>query len=88
MINRKTYMSAYWADGKRNDVTADNISEALKFAATALDYPHLKGIPVERMETHSLISGGSDSLLLAGYSYRDIKMGQWRGEKFKEYIRE
>ena len=34
-------------------------------------------------------SGGANALSLAVYSDRDInKMGIWRGETFKEYIRE
>ena len=54
MINRKRYLSAYWVDDKRQDVTADNMSASFKCAATTLDYPSLKGIPVERVETHFL----------------------------------
>ena len=34
-------------------------------------------------------SGGANALSLAGYIDRDIqKMGRWRGETFKDYIRE
>ena len=44
---------------------------------------------MDRVDTHSLISGGENSLSLAGYSNRDIqKMVRWRGGTFKEYIRE
>ena len=46
IINRKTYLSAYWVDGKRKDVTADNMSAELKFAATALYYLYLEVITV------------------------------------------
>ena len=36
-----------------------------------------------------MIPGGSNARFLAGYSDRDIqKMERWRGETFKEYIRE
>ena len=66
--NRKTYLSEYWVDGKRKDVTDDNMSAALKFASTALDYTYLKGIPVERLDTHLLRSRGDNELYLAGYS--------------------
>ena len=87
--NKKTYLSAYWMEGKRKYLNADNMSAALKFATTALNYPSLKGIPIDRVDTHSLRSGGANALSLAGYSDRDIqKMGRWRGETFKEYIRE
>ena len=52
MINRKTYLSAYWVDGKRKDVTADNMSVVLNFAAITLYYTSLKGIPDKRVDTH------------------------------------
>jgi hypothetical protein len=61
----------------------------LKFATTELQYPTNKGIPISRINTHSLCSGGADALALAGYLDTQIqKMGQWCGATFKEYIRE
>ena len=82
-------MSAYWTEGKIKYLNADNMSAALKFATTALNYPYLKGIPIDRVDTHSFRLGGANAISLAGYSDRDIqKMGRWRGETFKEYIRE
>lgn len=84
----KTILSAYYHNNKRDDVTSDHISKALKLAATALEYPILKGIPIDRINTHSLRSGGANALALAGYSDTQIqKMGRWRGATFKEYIR-
>ena len=84
-----TFLSTYWMDGVRLDVTAENISRALKSAAAELQYPTTKGIPIERINTHSLRSGGANALALAGYSDTQIqKMGRWRGATFKEYIRE
>jgi hypothetical protein len=78
-----------WSDGVRSDVTAENISRALKSAATELHYPTNKGIPIERINTHSLRSYGANALALAGYLDTQIqKMGRWRGATFKEYIRE
>ena len=65
------------------------MSAALKFATTSLNYPYLKGIPIDRVDTHSLRSGGANALSLAGYSDRDIqKMGRWRGKTFNEDIRD
>ena len=55
--NKKTYFSEYWVDGNKEYLNAENISVALKFATTALNYPYLKGIPIDRVETHSLRSG-------------------------------
>ena len=49
------------------------MSEALKFATTALNYTYLKGIPIDRVDTHSLISGGANLLSLTGYSDRYIQ---------------
>ena len=75
--------------GKLSDVTNEDVSRALKSAATVLDYPTAKGIPIDRIDTHSLRSGGANALSLAGYSDTQIqKMGRWRGATFKEYIRE
>ena len=89
MRNKKTDLSAYWVGGRRKYLNAENMSAALKFATTALNYPSLKGIPIDRVDTHSLRSGGANALSLAGYSDRDIqKMGRFIGETFKEYIRE
>lgn len=84
-----TLLSAYFVDGKRFDVTDRNIRDALKWAATALDYPGAKGTPIERINTHSLRSGGANALSLSGYSEMEIqKMGRWRSATFMEYIRE
>lgn len=43
----RTYLSAYWVDGLRYDVTAEDMSVGLKQVAEALEYPVAKGIPVE-----------------------------------------
>jgi len=86
---KTTTLSSYWSDGTRADVTAEHISRALKLAAMELQYPTNKGIPVSRINTHSLRSGGANALSLSGYSDTQIqKMGRWRGATFKEYIRE
>ena len=75
----RTIISAYYHAGQRYDVTSDHISTALKQAATALEYPLVKGIPIERINTHSLRSGGANALALSGYSDTQIqKMGRWR----------
>ncbi len=61
---------------------------AIKRAASVLDYPIAKGIPIERIDTHSLRSGGANALSLAGLSDTQIqKMGRWQGATFKEYVR-
>jgi len=60
-----------------------------QLAASMLHYPTQKGIPIQRVNTHSLRSGGANALALSGYSDTEIqKMGRWRGATFKEYIRE
>jgi hypothetical protein len=81
--------AVYESDGNRTDVQDKHIRKGLKDAATALEYPEYRGIPIERIDTHSLRIGGANALHLAGYSDREIqKMGRWRGETFKEYVRE
>ena len=58
-------------------------------AATLLNYPSTRGIPIERVDTHLLRSGGANALALSGYLDTQIqKMGRWKGATFKEYIRE
>ena len=86
---RTTPLSAYFIAGVRYDVSDKNIRQSLKDAGTILGYPSNRGIPIERIDTHSLRSGGANALALSGYSDREIqKMGRWRGATFKEYIRE
>ena len=85
-----TFLSAYFEkDGKRRDVKDSNIRTGLKLAAGALDYMGTRGIPIEKVDTHSLRIGGANALSLNGYSAEQIKkMGRWRGDTFLEYIRE
>ncbi len=74
-------------DGVCLDVSAENISRALKSVVAKLQYPTTKGLPIERINTHSLHSGGANALALAGYSDTEIqKMGRWCGATVKEYI--
>ncbi len=66
-----------------------DIRKSLKHAATILNYTVTKGIPIDRVNTHSLRTGGANALSLSGHSDRAIqKMGRWRSQTFKEYIRE
>ncbi len=84
---KKAILLAYYPGGKWFDVNANHISAALKLTARALEYPILKGIPIECINTHSLISGGANVLAHAGYSNTQIqKMGRWLGATFKEYV--
>jgi hypothetical protein len=84
-----TPLSACWEDnGVRGDVTDKDMSRSLKAAAQTLDYPVNRGIPIQRVDTHSLRGGGANALSLNGYSDTQIqKMGRWTGDSFKEYIR-
>jgi hypothetical protein len=75
-------------DGQVYNVTDNNISKALKRAAATLQYPLYGGIPIKRIDTHSLRIGGACVLALNGFSEIHIqKMGRWRGNTFKEYVR-
>ena len=75
-----TFLSSFWEGSTKRDVSAEDISRALKLAAATLQYPATKGIPIHRINTHSLRSGGANALALAGYSDTQIqKMGRWRG---------
>ncbi len=84
----KTLLSAFFHLGVRYDVSGDDISKGLKLAAHILWYPTTRGIPIKRIDTHSLMSGGANALALSGYSDTQIqKMGR-KGANFKEYIYE
>ena len=51
----KTFLSAYYDDkGQRSNITTKDVSKALKAAATVLEYPTAKGIPIDCIDTHSL----------------------------------
>ena len=86
----KTPLGAVWdEDEGRHNVTDKDVRSALKWAATVFEYPETRGIPIERVDTHSLRGGGANALSLNGYSDTEIqKLGRWKGESFKEYIRE
>jgi hypothetical protein len=87
--SKKTFLSSYWANDFKSDITAEHINQALKSAATILQYPTNKGIPILRINTHSLHSGRANTLALTSYLDTQIqKMGRWRGATFKEYIQE
>jgi len=82
-------LSAVCTNGAWTFVTHSHMSSGIKLAAAALDYPACKGIPIERIDTHSLRCGGANALALSGYKDREIqKMGRWRSTTFLEYIRE
>ena len=86
----ETFLSAYFeSPEERRDVNDNDIRKALKVAAIALDYEKVRGIPISRIDTHSLRAGGANALHLSGYSDREImKMGRWRSNTFMEYIQE
>ena len=75
----KTFLSAHYGDkGQHSNITSEDVSKALKAATRILDYPTAKGNPVDRIDTHSLRSGGANALSLAGLSDTKIqKIGQW-----------
>jgi hypothetical protein len=85
----KTLLSSFFHQGNCYDVCGKNISKGLELAATILQYPTTWGIPIERINTHSLRSRGANALALLVYSDTQIrKMGRWKGATFKEYIHE
>ena len=87
--SKASFLSTFYHGGKNGDVTGEDISKGLKMAATLLEYPETRGIPIELVDTHSLRCGGANALALSGFSDTQIqKMGRWRGATFKEYIRE
>jgi hypothetical protein len=83
------FLSGFYVDGKRWEITGEDISKGSKMAVTLLQYPLMRGIPIARINTHLLRSGRTNALALSGYSDSQIqKLGCWKGATFKEYIRE
>ena len=69
-----TPIHAYWdEEGRWRDVTDNDIRKALKAAATELEYLETRGIPIDRVDTHSLWGGGANALSLNGYSDTQIQ---------------
>ena len=72
----KMFICAYWMDNEAYNVTADDISAALKRATTLLQYLLYQGIPIKRIDTHLLQIRGACTLALNGFSEMHIqKMG-------------
>ena len=81
---------SYWDDMGRADVVDKDISYAVKFAAGMLDYPD-RGIPINRVDTHSLQAGGACAMKLSGHTEDEIiKPGRWAptSTSFLEYIQQ
>ena len=84
----KAFICAYWDKAGYGNVSDDQVRFTVKFAAKALRYEN-RGIPIDRIDTHSLRSGGACALKLAGYDDVAIrKMGRWapKSNAFLEYI--
>jgi hypothetical protein len=75
--DNKSLLSAFYLDRIRYDVTGEDISKGLKMAGTLLHYSAMRGIPIERINTHSLRSGNANALALSGYS--DVQIQKWAG---------
>lgn len=88
--NRNAFICTYFDKAGMGSVTDSQIRFTVKFAARSLHYDK-RGIPVDRIDTHSLRSGGACALKLAGYDAVQIKkMGRWKPKSnaFLEYIQQ
>ena len=68
--NRNALLSAFWEDGVRSDVTDDDIRRHIKADDVTLRHKEVRGIKADDVDTHSLCSGGTNTLHMAGYSNR------------------
>ena len=87
--NGNAYLCTFFDKVGQGFITNDDISYGVKFAATALKYPSARGIPIDRIDTHSLQAGGACAMALQGYKPMEIcKMGRWapKSTSFLEYI--
>ena len=86
----KAFLCLYWYEVGRASVTDSAIRLAVKYAAGCLDYPG-RGIPLIRVDTHLLRSGGACALSLSGHKPHEImKMGRWEpnSPSFMKYAQE
>ena len=87
---RRSMLCAFWDEVGKGHITDTQVRFTVKMAAKALKYPE-RGIPLNRVDTHSLRSGGACALKLSGRDDVEIrKMGRWapRSTAFLEYIQE
>ena len=83
-------LCSFWDELGHGHVTGEMIAYAVKYVAGALNYPG-RGIPLSRINTHSLRSGNVCALSLAGYKAHQImKMGRWAPKSivFMEHIQQ
>ena len=88
--SNEAFVCSYWDEVGRGDVTDGAIRYAVKFAAAMLGCP-ARGIPIDRVDTHSLRSGGACAMKLSGHSDTEIKkQGRWAPDltSFLEYIQQ
>ena len=65
--NGRALLCTYWDEVGQGDVTDSHIRYAVKFSAKMLKYED-RGIPINRINTHSLRSGGACAMALSGHS--------------------
>ena len=51
---KSSFLSTFYHEEKKYEVIGEDISKGLKMAATLLEYPETRGIPIELIDTHSL----------------------------------
>ena len=64
--NGNAFLCTYYDEVGRGSVTNDQVSFTVNFAANCLKYEE-RGIPIDRVDTHSLRSGGVCALKLSGH---------------------
>jgi hypothetical protein len=88
--NTKAFLCTFYDEAGMGSVTDNQIRYTVKYTAKELNYDK-RGIPIDRVDTHSLRSGGACALKLAGHDNVEIrKMGRWkpRSNAFLEYIQQ
>ena len=81
-------MCSYWDKMRKCDVVDKDISFVVKFTAGMLEYPD-HGIPINRLDTHSVRAGEACAMELSGHLEDDIiKQSRWAPKltSFLEYI--
>ena len=84
------FICSFWDEAGHANVTDKMIRFTVKLTASALNYEQ-RGIPINRIDTHSLRAGGACALKLSGHDDVEIrKMGRWKpsSQAFLEYIQQ
>ena len=66
------FLLSYYIGKEKCDVMYADIRSALKTTVAMLNIPDMKGVPINRIDTHSLRGSSANALSLSRYCDREI----------------